>query len=182
MSAQAIPTIVARLEGRAVEVARAAARVRRPLLVGTAAISAGVHAGLVSSHLDDERMLGTAFAAAAVSLALVAAWLLRSPTSAWPARAAAALFVSLIAAYFVTRAGQPVDVLGVLTKLVEATGLALALSLRPAAGEARAERPGTRWLYLLLALLGSLLALHGHAGHSHGVHSHDDGAHVHAAP
>ena len=149
----------------------AAADRRRELLLGAVAVSAGVHGGLIPGHVGESRLLGAAFAAAVVSLAATAVGLWRRPESVWPARAAAVVFAGAIGAYVVTRAAEPVDALGVVTKLVEAVGLVLALTL-PQGLRGGPRIPGIAWLYVLLAAGGLLAAAHAHSAHGHDAHHH----------
>jgi hypothetical protein len=111
------------------------------LLVLLLASSAGVHAALAPVHAAETPLLGAPFALSALALACVALRIDRLPGRA-PRAFAAVLLASLLAAYGATRLvalpplehSEPVDALGATTKLVEATGLVLALRLfhRPA--------------------------------------------------
>jgi hypothetical protein len=106
------------------------------LLVLALASSAGVHAGLAPTHAAETAVLGAMFALAALALAGAAVRVDRAPTAASLA-AAGLLLAPLLAAYAATRLlalpplthAEPVDALGVITKLIEAAGLALALRL-----------------------------------------------------
>jgi hypothetical protein len=120
------------------------AAVERDLLIVACAISAGVHAALVPEHLDESRLLGVGFVAAAVALGVLAV-ALRSGASLAPAAAALVLAGAIAAHALAISSGlpllhpepDPVDLVGVLTKTVEFGGLALALDLarrRAAAG------------------------------------------------
>lgn len=107
------------------------------VVVTAAAVSAGAHAALVPEHLHEAPQLGIAFIASAVLLlATVAAATLADVSRVMPA--AALLFGGLIAAYVASRTtgipwlapgAEPVDAVGVATKLVEAVGLLFALRL-----------------------------------------------------
>jgi hypothetical protein len=108
----------------------------RDLIVVACAVSAGVHAALVPEHLEDGAAAGAAFAAAAVLLAAAAVAVTVRPRAPLVAATAALLF-GLIAAYLLTvTTGLPVvhpepdavEGLALATKLVEAAGLAAALS------------------------------------------------------
>jgi hypothetical protein len=108
-----------------------------------AAASAAVHAELVPEHLREEPSLGVAFLVAAVLLCVCAAALLLRPLDPWPPRALALVLAGLLAGYALTRLAavplvgwerEPLDLLGLGTKLVEAAGLFLAIRL--------ARRPG----------------------------------------
>lgn len=116
------------------------------LLVLALASSAGVHAGLVPSHLAEAIPLGVLFALSALASLGVALLLERAPGRI-AAIAAALLLGSLLTAYAATRVlalpplthAEPLDALGAATKLIEAAGLVLALRLlqTPAGGERR---------------------------------------------
>jgi hypothetical protein len=105
-------------------------------LVLALASSAGVHGGLVATHAAEAPVLGVMFALSALVLAAIA---LRVDRGAGAAAlvAAALLLAALLAAYVATRFvalaplthPEPVDPLGVATKLIEAGGLVLALRL-----------------------------------------------------
>jgi hypothetical protein len=105
-------------------------------LVLTLASSAGVHAGLVPAHAAEAPVLGVMFAVSALLLATMALRVNRAPGAAVLV-AAALLLAALLAAYVATRFvalpplphPEPVDLLGVATKLIEAGGLVLALRL-----------------------------------------------------
>ena len=105
-------------------------------LVLTLASSAGAHAALVPVHVAEAPSLGGLFAVSAVLLAASASRIDRAPGPLVLA-AAALLLVALVAAYVATRFAtpapfthpEPVDLLGVTTKLIEAGGLVLALRL-----------------------------------------------------
>jgi drug/metabolite transporter (DMT)-like permease len=111
---------------------------RRNLLVAACAFSAGVHLAITPEHLSEMPPIGVSFIVATVALAVTVGALIRFPESRWPPLAAAALFVGMIVAYALTRAmaipgleetPEAVDVVGVITKVVELGGLALAVSL-----------------------------------------------------
>jgi peptidoglycan/LPS O-acetylase OafA/YrhL len=108
------------------------------VLVATCAASAGAHAALVPAHVRDQRALGVAFALAAAALLAVVAALAARPDSRTTRPAAAAVLASLIGAYafsvttgipWLAGSPEPVDVVGLATKTVEALGLAFALRL-----------------------------------------------------
>ena len=118
-----------------------AAAFRADALILVCAISAGIHAALAPEHFAEEGIpAGAGFVVSAVLLAALAVVLTVRPTEL--ARAAAALvFAGLIAAYaLAVTTGVPVlhpdreslDGLALVTKAVEAAGLALCLPpLRP---------------------------------------------------
>jgi hypothetical protein len=108
----------------------------RRLLVLACAASAGVHAALAPPHWAESTASGAAFGVAAVALAASAIALDRRPLSRLALSTAAALLAGLIGAYCVTRLSalpplaehaEPVDGLGLATKLVEGGGLICAL-------------------------------------------------------
>jgi hypothetical protein len=108
----------------------------RVALVLALASSAGIHAALVPAHAGESPPLGATFALSAVLLAAIAWRVDRAPGAATLA-AAALLLAALLAAYVATRFvavtplthAEPVDLIGVTTKLIEAGGLVLALRL-----------------------------------------------------
>lgn len=123
----------------------------RDLVIVTCAVSAGIHAALVPAHLDESAAAGTAFAASAVVLAVLAAALTRRPTPAATA-AVAATFVGLLVAYALAITTgvpllhpepEPVDGLALFTKAIEAVGLVAAtdLLLRPRGACACPQKP-----------------------------------------
>jgi hypothetical protein len=105
-------------------------------LVLTLASSAGVHGALVPTHAAEAPLLGVTFAVSALLLAAIA-WCVDSAPGAAARVAAALLLAALLAAYVATRFvalaplthPEPMDLLGVTTKLIEAGGLVLALRL-----------------------------------------------------
>ena len=133
-------------------------------LMGTLAFSAGVHAGLVPQHLDESPYLGVAFIGAVLATTAVAIALGLEPGSTWPPRAAALLFAGQIVAYFLFTE-KITDPTGVMTKLVEGTGLVVALLMRPTpelAEQRRAYAPA----YVLLVAFALLVAMQA-SGHHH---------------
>jgi hypothetical protein len=105
-------------------------------LVLTLASSAGIHGGLVPGHAAEAPVLGVMFAGSALLLAAIALVVDRAPGAA-ALVAAALLLAALLAGYVATRFvalaplthPEPIDLLGVTTKLIEAGGLVLALRL-----------------------------------------------------
>lgn len=146
-------------------------RVERELLVLACAASAGVHAALAPRHLTESVAEAAGFAAAALLLAGVAAWLLLRPAAAAPLLAGAGLLAALIVAYAATRRAEPIDAVGVGTNLIEAAGLVLAVRLaRPTLKGPivkTASTPRTLSLAALVALGAALAALAVSAGHAH---------------
>jgi hypothetical protein len=117
---------------------------RQDVVVVACAISAGVHAALAPEHLREAPLLGIGFLVSVPLLTGVIVALRRYPEQAISATAAAILLAGLIAAYAATRlwhlpglaeTPESLDPIGLATKLVEATGFLLALSLGAAAGD-----------------------------------------------
>ena len=114
------------------------------IVVAACAISAGAHAGLVPEHLREAPAVGVAFVVATALLLAVAVVLAVRPDSLGAARSAALLFAGLIAGYAASRTTglpllephvEPIDAVGLATKLVEAIGLVFAFWLsRPLGG------------------------------------------------
>jgi hypothetical protein len=111
------------------------------LVLAACAISAGVHAALVPSHLQHEPRIGLAFLAAVGLLVAVGAAVARRPGRARPVQASALLFAGLITAYAAAiTSGIPVlaphagavDGVAVMTKLAELVGLVFALKVNHA--------------------------------------------------
>ena len=103
------------------------------------AISAGIHAALVPSHLEEGNAAAGGFAASAVLLGALAVALTRSSQPLLVA-AAAAVFLGLLVSYalaittgvpLVHPHAEPVDGLAVFTKAVELVGLLAAVALLP---------------------------------------------------
>lgn len=107
----------------------------RRLLVAACGVSAGFHAALVPAHGDIPEVSALFAASALVLLALALA--IERGSGASALLAAAVVLTGLIAAYAASRLTvvwpldhrEPLDALGVNTKLFEAAGLALALRL-----------------------------------------------------
>lgn len=122
----------------------ATATLTRNIVLVACAASAGVHAGLVPSHLAEAPPLGLAFASAALLLVAVTVALARVGRSRWPDALAAGMLAGLIAAYAASRTvglplleedAEPVDATGLLTQAVQAIGLIAAVRLcQPASG------------------------------------------------
>lgn len=172
------------------------------LVVFAAAVSAGIHAGLVPEHLTEMPLLGISFILAVVALIGVgAAVALR--LDQLPASLAALLFGALILAYVASRTtGLPVlepdpeavDAIGVVTVAVQLVGVMAALWLTRNAARRRAveddevpsspvpHRLGTLSLAGLVAIGFTVLALNGVGsgeGHEHG---HPEGHHHDGVP
>ena len=118
--------------------AAAAQSLAARIVVLACAASAGAHAGLVPEHLRTEPRMGVAFLVAVALLLATGIAVARRPGDLRVTSAAALLFAGLIAAYTASRTtGIPVigpdpesvDGVGVATNVVEALGLACALSL-----------------------------------------------------
>jgi hypothetical protein len=123
--------------------ARHPANVASAVVVAACAASAGAHAALVPAHLGHEPALGLAFVAAAVVTLAVSAVLTFRPDSAAAGHLAALVLAALIAAYAVSVTTgipaladepEPVDLVGLATKAVEALGLVFALQIHPTMG------------------------------------------------
>jgi hypothetical protein len=154
-----------RLFGRIAHGVRARPVAAHLTLMGTIAFSAGVHAGLVAAHLRSSPLLGVSFAGSAVLLAAIGIALGAYPASVWPPRAAAVTFFAQILAYF-TFTERLADPLGVITKIVEAFGIVLALTMQPTP-ELEAERRSFAPVYGLLGAFALLVALQASGHHHH---------------
>jgi hypothetical protein len=130
---------------------RLSASARAHLLILACAVSAGAHAVLAPAHFQEAPALGVGFGAAAVVLAALAVTLDRRPQSRPALNGAALVLGGLIVAYAASRTvglpllgehREPLDAVGVGTKLIEAFALALAVtpSNRLAAGNSAAEK------------------------------------------
>lgn len=118
------------------------------MLIAACAASAGAHAGLVPEHLREAPQLGIAFIVASVLLlAVVVAFALR-PDDRRIALVAALLLTGLIGSWGTSRVTgipffqpqpEPVDLVGLVTKLVEVLGLAFALWLSQPVGGRRSS-------------------------------------------
>jgi hypothetical protein len=114
------------------------------VVIAASAVSAGAHAALVPEHLREAPAVGVSFIVAVVLLAAVAILLALRPDRRHGRYGAALLFTGLIVAWAISRTTglpvlhpevEPVDAVGVVTKIAEAIGLACALWLsQPAAG------------------------------------------------
>jgi hypothetical protein len=114
------------------------------VVVAACAASAGVHAALVPQHLVGEPRLGAAFIAATALLVAVVAALTFRPTRLGVGHAATPMLAALIGAYALNvTAGarwfsdgpEPVDLVGLTTKAVEALGLVFPIRLNLTMGE-----------------------------------------------
>jgi hypothetical protein len=114
------------------------ARCSASVVLAACAASAGAHAALVARHLEDQPRMGVAFIAATVLLLAVAAALTYRPRQPGAAHAATLLLAALIGAYALNiTAGlpwlsdhpEPIDLVGLATKAVEAIGLICAIRL-----------------------------------------------------
>jgi hypothetical protein len=114
------------------------------IVVAACAVSAGAHAGLVPEHVREAPQVGVAFVLAAALLLAAAITLAIRPDSLGAARGAALLLAGLVTCYTASRTtgipllephAEPLDAVGVTTKLVEVVGLVFAFSLsRPLGG------------------------------------------------
>ena len=122
------------------------------LVVLAAAVSAGIHAGLVPEHLGEMPLLGVSFIFAVLVLLAIGAAVAIRPEAQLPASLAAFLFAGLILAYVASRTtGLPVlepepervDAIGIVTVAVQLVGLLAALWLTRTAGRQRSLVGGT---------------------------------------
>ena len=111
---------------------------KRDLVVVAAAVSAGIHGALAPDHLRERAAAGGGFVAATLLLATSVVLLTHVPESVWALVVAALVFAGLLAGYALAVTiglpllhpePEPVDGLGLVTKAVEAVGLALSLDL-----------------------------------------------------
>lgn len=116
------------------------------IVVAACAVSAGAHAGLVPEHLREAPQVGVAFVVATGLLLASATALAIRPGSLGAARGAALLLAGLVALYAASRTTgipllepdtEPLDAVGVTTKLVEGLGLVFALRLSRSVGDRR---------------------------------------------
>jgi hypothetical protein len=116
------------------------------IVVAACAVSAGAHAGLVPEHMREAPQLGAAFVVAVALLLATAIVLAIRPDSLGAARSAALLLAGLVACYAASRTTgipllephvEPLDAVGVTTKLVEAVGLVFAFWLSRLVGGRR---------------------------------------------
>jgi apolipoprotein N-acyltransferase len=107
-------------------------------LVFACAAAAGAHAGLVPAHLNSEPRLGVAFLIAVVLLVAAATAVAVRPGDRRITGAAGLLLAGLMLAYLATRTtGIPwldpepetLDAVGIVTNVVEAVGVVVALWL-----------------------------------------------------
>jgi cytochrome bd-type quinol oxidase subunit 2 len=118
------------------------------VLIAACAASAGAHAGLVPEHWREAPQLGIAFILASVLLLLVVVALALRPEDRRIALVAALLLTGLIASWGASRVTgipflqprpEPVDLIGLVTKIVEVLGLAFALWLSQPVGGRRSS-------------------------------------------
>lgn len=116
------------------------------VVVAACAVSAGAHAGRVPEHLREAPQVGVAFVLAVAMLLAAAVAMAIRPDSLRAARSAALLLAGLVACYAASRTTgmpllephvEPLDAVGVTTKLVEAVGLVFALRLSRTVGGRR---------------------------------------------
>jgi hypothetical protein len=113
--------------------------------------SAGVHAALTPSHTADASLVALLFAASALALTALAVLVDRSERPA-VILASALLLGVLLALYVASRLvvvwplehAEPVDAIGVITKLLETAGLVFALGLLQAARGSERTLPALR--------------------------------------
>ena len=119
-------------------VSTAGTTLARNVVLMACAASAGVHAGLVPSHLAENVWLGIAFMGAVGLLLALTVSLARTGEPRRRAGPAAVLLAVLVVAYSLSRTVgltpleehvEPVDALGVLTQAAQVAGLIAALFL-----------------------------------------------------
>jgi CHASE2 domain-containing sensor protein len=119
------------------------AELRLDVVILCCAVSAGIHAALVPAHFEEGTGPGVGFILASLAPAACAVLLTRSP-SRLALAATATVFGALIVSYLLVLAfglpllhpeREPVEALAVWTKVIEATGLFVAVGClrRPAA-------------------------------------------------
>ena len=122
------------------------------LVVLAAAVSAGIHAGLVPEHLGEMPLLGVSFIFAVLALLASAVAVTIRPEAQLPASLVAFLFAGLILAYVASRTTglpvlepepEPVNAIGIVTVAVQLVGLLAALWLTRTAGRQRSLLGGT---------------------------------------
>ena len=165
------------------------------LVVLAAAVSAGIHAGLIPEHLGEMPLLGVSFIFAVLVLLAIGAAVAIRPEAQLSASLAALLFAGLILAYVASRTtGLPVfepepervDAIGIVTVAVQLVGLLAALWLTRTAGRQRPlvggippsmpsgslpHRSKSLVLAGLVAIAFAVVALNaagGEEGHGHG--------------
>jgi hypothetical protein len=120
----------------------------RNIVLMACAASAGVHAGLVPSHLAENVWLGIAFTGAVGLLLALTVSLARTGEPRRRAAPAAVLLAVLLVAYALSRTVglapmeehvEPLDAVGVLTQVAQVAGLIAALFLCQPAGDAIAR-------------------------------------------
>jgi hypothetical protein len=120
----------------------------RNIVLMACAASAGVHAGLVPSHLAENVWLGIAFTSAVGLLLALTVSLARTGEPRPRAAPAAVLLAVLVVAYVLSRTVglapmaehvEPVDAVGALTQVAQVAGLVAALFLCQPAGDAIAR-------------------------------------------
>ena len=111
---------------------------RTDVVILACAISAGIHAALVPEHWEEVKAAGVGFAVSALLFGALIVVLTLRPASRLALAGAALVFIGLIISYVLAVTTgvpvlhpevEPVEGLAVFTKLVEAVGLAVALSL-----------------------------------------------------
>lgn len=124
-----------------------AVSIERDVAIGACAISAGIHAALVTGHFDESVGAGSGFAAATVLLAALAAVLIWRPGDVVAVAAAGCVLAGLLASYLLAvTSGLPllhpepesIGGLALATKAIEAVGLLAALR---SIGRRRAAAP-----------------------------------------
>jgi hypothetical protein len=123
-------------------------RTRTGLLALAVAVSAGIHTGLTPEHLKEMPRLGDSFIVAATLGTAIAVALISRPEDRRIAAVAGLFCLAQIVAWtlFVTirvpvfpGTPEPVETIALVSKAVEAVGIALALGLVRSRGVARAK-------------------------------------------
>jgi drug/metabolite transporter (DMT)-like permease len=114
------------------------AELKGDVVILACAISAGIHGALAPGHFDEGAGAGLGFVAATFALAGLAVWLTWRPANPSALAAAAVTFGGLLASYALAITTglpilhpdlEPVNVLALATKAIEAAGLLAATSL-----------------------------------------------------
>jgi drug/metabolite transporter (DMT)-like permease len=111
---------------------------RADVVILTCAISAGIHGALAPEHFEEGTGAGLGFVAATVLLAAFAIWLTLRPDDRRGLAGAAIVLVGLIASYALAVTtglpllhpeAEPIEGLALVTKAIEAAGVAAASTL-----------------------------------------------------
>jgi len=153
----------------------------RDVVVLACAVSAGIHAALAPDHFRERAATGLGFAVSAVVLAVLAAALARSENGL-VLHAAAVILGGLIVAYLaavttgvpgLVPEAEPVDALALVTKAIEAVGLAAAVAAWRSPARARLHSiPALAVVVACSALVALPFAGGGHDEHG-SDHAHE---------